>query len=33
MDDLQRAKAEMWIALAIVIGIFAAAFYVLLYGG
>ena len=33
MDELQRAKAEMWIALAITVGIFAAAFYILLYGG
>ena len=33
MDELQRAKAEMWIALAMVVGIFAAAFYILLYGG
>ena len=32
MDELQRAKAEMWIALAMVVGIFAAAFYVLLWG-
>ena len=30
MDELQRSKAEMWIALAMVAGIFAAAFYVLL---
>jgi len=32
MDELQRSKAEMWIALAITVGIFAAAFYVLLRG-
>ena len=33
MDELQRARAEMWMALAMVVGIFAAAFYILLYGG
>ena len=33
MDELRRARAEMWMALAMVVGIFAAAFYILLYGG
>ena len=33
MDELRSAKAEMWMALAMVVGIFAAAFYILLYGG
>ena len=32
MDERRRAEFEMWMAVAIVIGIFAAAFYVLLWG-